>query len=199
MCNELVQPSLSSALIMYSLIPFSSFSGITSYSLSRPTTLSSLWAFSSYLQVMLAHLCHCDSNPPHLLTAAHVQFVVSCWSFIILSRIAAHDWFVVDCWTFIFLLWIALLFSSEYEPYIGQTNSLPRKWNTVETTKRLFYILVFLYQFFQFKFTSLSYQCTDFFESIFLIDLIIQKEKENFARFKKYPHSKSVGSYPWKN
>jgi hypothetical protein len=54
--------------------------------------------------VMLAHLCHRHSNPPHLLTAAHIQFVVSCRLLNILSRIAARVQLVVDCRTFIFLL-----------------------------------------------------------------------------------------------
>jgi hypothetical protein len=47
--------------------------------------------------------------------------------------------------------------------------------NAVETTKCSFYFLVFLYIFFQFKFVSLSQQCTDSFETIFLIDLNVQK------------------------
>jgi hypothetical protein len=46
-------------------------------------------SLSLLLIEMLAHLCHPDSNPPHLLTAAHVQCVVIYRSFIILLRIAA--------------------------------------------------------------------------------------------------------------
>ena len=149
----------------------------------QSTELSPL--LSLLLIEILAHLCHPDSNPPHLLTAAHVQFVVSFHLLVVLLRIAAHVCFVVDCQAFIFLL--------ELRCYFHQNMSLTSFQYTVCHAKQM--LLKQQYAHFRFWFS-----CTNFFNlslQVFLNNILIPLKpyslliwmyknlREIFAKLKK--------------